>query len=161
LFISCISETEADQNLENSNEKKALDTVVFGEEVARMEEGTLKILNPNQLKAEFKLISKSQGYNPEYSNQFKLVEGDKSITAFNSYLLILTSVDQTLKTAIEVAEKDGVFYKIGDSTTVNCLGCWRGCDPKKVNGKYICTDCEIANSNCTKSVSVVIEDPIP
>ncbi|MGB6269433.1 MAG: hypothetical protein WBF67_10535 [Olleya sp.] len=155
LFFACSNENETKAN---SNSKIDSENKFLGEEIAKMTDGQLKILNPEKLKFEFKKSAKKQGYSPEYSNEFRLTEGDEFNEDFESYLLIITSIDGSMKTAIEVVKQGDSFFMTYDGTTVTCTGCRRGCDPSKKNGKWICSDCEIPNSNCTKTVSVEIEE---
>jgi hypothetical protein len=77
----------------------------------------------------------------------------------NSYLLVASNEDSTIKTAVGLVIDGNSFYQEvsavqNGGTTCTCTGCTEGCNPYKgSNGLWYCDSCSLLPNNCTKSVT--------
>ncbi len=104
------------------------------------------------VKAYFRLVALKSG-NDSYFEDFNYLSA-KNNEGFD--MLISSSYkidsDESVNVGIDLTiNKSDVVLKINGSQVV-CVGCRRGCNPRRdSDGDGYCTDCEISNSNCTKS----------
>lgn len=110
---------------------------------------TIKI-DANFLK-QWESILKTQNESfSKLSTEFELYENTES----KSYILIGTTDDKMIKSAVELKKEEANYYFISERGTVSCSGCTVGCDPKKSGKNWICTNCSGDFKKCNKTVTV-------
>ncbi len=108
----------------------------------------------------FKLKGQQVGYDVDFSeSEYEYINAENN----NGYsMLISTGVCKISGEYVSLGLN--ITFKKDNNTTVNrdviidegstltCTGCRRGCSPRREsNGDGYCTDCQISNSNCTKT----------
>jgi len=121
-------------------------------------DGDFQIYNEPRLRAEWEQTLKKEGFDVQLFN-FKVVKTTKTKTGVIPTILTAQSTDLMLKTAIEIEERNGVFFEIRAAAKLTCSGCAEGCDPwKNDDGKWVCTWCIPAEpDNCKKTVTIEID----
>lgn len=106
----------------------------------------------DQVELEYENIVKNQGFTVDFED-FVFIEASNNN---GYYMLEANAVDKsgtTVNTARGVSvNAERKVFSDAEQTTVTCTGCRRGCSPRrKSNGDGYCTECDIPNSNCTKT----------
>ncbi len=139
LMVKCTTESEKTNDIQKSDLEK------------------VAVLNSvdNKVKVENLFIKKWEKEvaitKPNFSldTKFELEQIDNS----EHLILIGTSKDGSIKTAIEVIKKGNEYYYYRLGGTITCEGCRRGCNPEKDgDGDWSCTDCKFSNGSCKKTV---------
>ena len=129
LLVSC-NENDITDKTQNHD-------VSLLEKIESESKGSTNLIIKESFKIDWEKRLKKDGFDIVLSNDYKLLKNNNADT----YFLITSSKDKSIKTAVELIKKGNDYYWLSVFGTVTCTGCRVGCDPKKNGDNWICTKC--------------------